>query len=120
LSSFSEPNLGKKCTYNNLISSKKNYLSNNSANSYHIHDVGAANAYLALQAAEMGFQVHQMGGFDVEKTISTFNLNQEIETPVTFIAVGYQAEADILPQNIREMELKPRTRKAISDFLKKF
>jgi len=98
---------------------RKLYSENNSPNKFYLQDVGAANAYIALQACEMGFQVRQMGGFDLDKTLQTFEINPEIETPISFIAVGYKGEADLLPENMREMELKLRVRKPISDFLTK-
>lgn len=52
---------------------------------------------------------HQMGGFDGDKLKSEFNI-QERFTPMAMIAIGYQAEIDVLDENYHEAELKPRTR----------
>ncbi|HDQ15578.1 MAG TPA: hypothetical protein ENN45_00790 [Bacteroidetes bacterium] len=97
----------------------KNYKFNSKPNNYYMHDVGAANAYLVLQVAELRFQAHQMAGFDIVKTISTFNIDSENYSPITFIAVGYQGDAESLPENLRNAELQPRTRKENNLFITK-
>lgn len=98
---------------------RKNYKRNEKPNAYFQHDVGAANSYLALQAAEMGFQVHQMAGFDYERTVKTFNIIPEKYAPVTFIAVGYKGEAETLPDNLQAAEKAERTRKEVKEFTMK-
>ncbi len=97
---------------------RKKYEKNKSPNAYFLHDVGASNSYLALQAAEFGFQVHQMAGFDTEKTIEVFNLDKEEFIPNTFIAVGYAGNPDVLPENLRVAETSKRTRKNTTEFVK--
>ena len=42
-----------------------------------MHDVGAANISIALQAASMGMQLHQMAGFDVEACARLLGLDTE-------------------------------------------
>lgn len=44
----------------------KNFPRTDVYNRHWMHDVGAANISIALQAASMGMQLHQMAGFDVE------------------------------------------------------
>lgn len=44
----------------------KNFPGTDVYNRHWMHDVGAANISIALQAASMGMQLHQMAGFDVE------------------------------------------------------
>ncbi|MBN2893228.1 MAG: nitroreductase family protein [Bacteroidales bacterium] len=95
---------------------RKNYKKNESPNAYFLHDVGAANSYLALQAAELGFQVHQMAGFDFDKTIETFKIIPKKYLPATFIAVGYKGDADLLPENLKIAEKAERVRKDITEF----
>lgn len=90
----------------------------NSENKYFMHDVGAANAYLCLEAAALGFQAHQMAGFDRKKTIETFNIDEQLFCPVTFIAIGYAADLETLPENIRTAETRIRNRNNNETFTK--
>ena len=71
---------------------KKNFDFKNIPNGKALHDMGAANISIGIQAAEMGLQVHQMGGFDKEKVIELLQLEKEYYEPVTMIAVGFPEE----------------------------
>ena len=81
-------------------------------NRYGPHDTGAASACLALQGAAMGLAVHQMGGFDAQKAREAFSI-PEGYTPMAMIAVGHPAAADVLDEETRAKELKPRSRNAL-------
>lgn len=96
---------------------KKNYDHQNRPNKNALHDIGAANVSIAIQAAEMGLQVHQMGGFDKEKAAKYLRLETENFEPVTIIAVGFQSDADQLPDDLKKRELQPRKRKEIGEFV---
>jgi nitroreductase len=96
---------------------KKNYDYQNRPNKNALHDLGAANVSIAIQAAEMGLQVHQMAGFDKEKAAKYLQLENENFEPVTMIAVGFQGEADQLPEDLKVRELQPRKRKEIGEFV---
>ncbi len=85
---------------------------NNLPNGKALHDTGAANTSLAIQAAHMGLQVHQMGGFDKEKARLYLKLAPEIYEPVTFMAVGVPGDPNQLPDDLKKRELEERTRKA--------
>ena len=76
------------------------------------HDTGMASLSIALQAVALGLIVHQMGGFDPEKARAAFSIPAEY-TPMAMIAAGYQAEPDILDEETRAKELKPRSRKPL-------
>jgi nitroreductase len=76
------------------------------------HDTGAADLSLALQAVTLGLIVHQMGGYDAAKTRESFGIPEEY-TPQAMIAVGYQASPDVLDEDTRQKELKPRSRKPV-------
>ena len=78
------------------------------------HDTGAASVSMALQATAMGLMVHQMGGFDADKARAAFGIPAEY-TPMAMIAVGYQASADVLDEETKAKELKPRGRKSLSE-----
>jgi nitroreductase len=78
------------------------------------HDTGAASVCMALQAVVIGLAVHQMGGFDAEKARAAFGIPAEY-TPMAMIAIGYQAEPDVLDEETRKKELTPRARKALAE-----
>lgn len=78
------------------------------------HDTGAASVSMALQAVALGLALHQMGGFDAEKARAAFDIPAEY-TPMAMIAVGYQAEPDILDEETRAKELRPRARKPLAE-----
>ncbi len=95
-----------------VLSMARRYFSrNDKPNRHYMHDTGAANTTLVLQAASMDIYGHMMAGFHIDKTIETFELPDEIE-PVCFIALGYLGSLD-------ESQLKPRSRKPLRDFVKK-
>jgi nitroreductase len=81
-----------------------------------MHDVGSASAQLTLEANSRGLRVHQMAGFDAEKARQTFAIPPDWE-PVAAMAIGYPGNPDSLPENLRERELAPRTRKPSSEFV---
>ncbi len=85
---------------------------NGKPNRYGQHDTGAASVYLALQGAAIGLAVHQMGGYDAQKARAAFNIPEEY-TPMAMIAVGYQASPDVLDEETKAKELKPRSRKPL-------
>jgi nitroreductase len=96
---------------------KKNYDYQNRPNKNALHDLGAANVSIAIQAAEMRLQVHQMGGFDKVKAAEYLKLDTENYEPVTVIAVGFQGDAGQLPEDLKLRELQPRKRKEIREFV---
>lgn len=71
---------------------KTHFEFQNRPNRKALHDLGAANISLAIQAAEMGLQAHQMGGFDKDKAAELLKLEKENVEPVTMIAVGFPAD----------------------------
>lgn len=85
-------------------------------NKYAVHDTALAVANLILQATSMGLHAHQMGGFDGSKARAAFGI-PETHDPVAMIAVGYVADADTLPDDLRERERQPRARKPLDEFV---
>ncbi len=98
-----------------LSLARKTFAANGKLNRHALHDVGAANANLLLQAAAMDIFGHQMGGFDWDKTIESFSIPENME-PVCFIALGYLDEPDTLEEPFRTREVTPRTRKPLETF----
>jgi nitroreductase len=78
------------------------------------HDAGAASMSLCVQAVALGLMVHQMGGFDAAKARALFAIPEQF-TPMAMIAVGYQADAALLEDDLRARELAPRKRRALGE-----
>ena len=78
------------------------------------HDTGAASVSMALQAVALGLIIHKMGGYDPEKARAAFAIPADY-TPMAMIAVGYQAEPDILDEETKAKELRPRARKPLAE-----
>lgn len=92
----------------------KNFNHNGQPNRWATYDTGAASTSLALQATALGLIVHQMGGFDADKARTAFNLPEDCQ-PMAMMAVGYQAEADSLDDDFKDMELQERSRAELKD-----
>lgn len=96
---------------------KKQFDYKNRPNGKALHDVGAANVLLAVQAAEMGLQVHPMGGFDKEKTAEFLQLDTEKYEPVIIIAVGFPDTERVETEELKQRRLQSQTRKELKDFV---
>ena len=92
----------------------KTFTHNDQPNRWSQYDTGAASMSLCLQAVAMGLATHQMGGFDAEKCREYFALPKNCE-PMSVIAIGYQADADLLSADLKTTESKPRSRKTLND-----
>lgn len=89
------------------------FAHNGKPNRWGQHDTGAASLSIALQAVWLGLIVHQMGGYDAAKARAAFSIPEEY-TPMAMIAVGYKASADVLDEETKQKELRPRSRKPIA------
>lgn len=88
---------------------RKNFIRNDKPNTSARYDLGAANAFISLQANNLGLNVHQMGGFDRQKATDSLSIPDTHE-PVVIMAIGYPGEADLLPENLKQRELALRER----------
>jgi nitroreductase len=93
-----------------------NFQHNGQPNRHAFHDVGQAAANLALQATSLGLQIHQMGGILPEKAREIFGIPEGFEA-VAGIALGYPGDPASLPDGMRQQEVAPRQRKALSSFV---
>ncbi|MCX7067136.1 MAG: nitroreductase family protein [Methylococcales bacterium] len=91
-----------------------NFNHNDKPNRWAMYDTGAACANLSLQATALGLIVHQMGGFDAEKTRELFHLPHDC-TPMAMMAVGYQADVDVLHEDFKAIELDQRSRATLGE-----
>jgi nitroreductase len=92
-----------------LSMSRKTHLRNGAINGSARYDVGAANAFLSMQATHLGLNVHQMGGYDRNKAIETLNI-PETHEPIVIMAIGYPGDAENLPEHLKQREVAPRER----------
>ena len=103
-----------------LLSVGKNIFSpgpyTGAANPYALHDTGAASAYLALQATALGLYAHGIGGFDRERARTHFHIPADFDIGACW-AIGHLGDPDTLPENLKQQELAPRSRKPIADFV---
>ena len=95
---------------------RKNFTRNDRPNAAARYDLGAANAFLSLQATHLGLNVHQMGGFDIEKLKTNLRV-PDIYEPVIVLAIGYPGEPENLPEHLKLRELAPRERFTQREFV---
>src|SRR5215213_2012373 len=86
-----------------VIVAHKVFALNGKANPVHLFDVGAAFENIALQATAMGLVIHGMQGFDFDNAHSALNVPDDYAVAAMF-AAGRPAEADILPEALRDRE----------------
>jgi nitroreductase len=92
------------------------FAKNSKPNRHHLHDTGAASAALAIQAASMGLQVHQMAGFDAARAREALGIPADFE-PAAAIAVGYPGPAELAQEEFRAGETAPRVRRPVEEFV---
>jgi nitroreductase len=85
-------------------------------NRHALHDTGMAVENLVIQAAALGLLAHQMAGYDVEKARTRCQIPSGFE-PVAMIALGYPGDPAVLPDYLRQREVKLRERQPIGDFV---
>lgn len=90
------------------------FLKNNKDNFWAMYDCGSAAENICLEAVNQGLMAHPMAGVDFIKLKNEFSFPEEI-IPVSVIAVGYQAEADILDDEMKASEIAPRERKELNE-----
>ncbi len=90
------------------------FAHNGKPNRWTQHDTGMASLSIVLQAVALDLIAHQMGGFDAEKARAAFGIPAEY-TPMSMIAIGYQAGPEVLDEETRKKELAPRARKPVPE-----
>jgi nitroreductase len=83
-------------------------------NRWGMFDAGAAANNLYLQAVALGLAAHPMGGFDVDKIKQTFNVPEGF-MPMAMIAVGYQADQNVLEGDLLNSEVAERNRQPLEE-----
>lgn len=97
-----------------LAFAKNTFSGNGNENRHARHDVGAASAFLTLQAAKLDLYVHQMAGILPDVIEETFDLPDGVE-PVTGLALGELGDPSDLPEKLEQREYADRSRKPLSE-----
>jgi nitroreductase len=92
------------------------FVRNNNPNRAAIHDLGLASAALTLEATARGLFVHQMIGILPDRAREVYLIPEGVQ-PLTGLAIGNAADPSALPENLRERDLAPRSRKALAEFV---
>lgn len=80
------------------------------------YDTGLAVGNLTVQAMAEGLMLRNMGGMDRDKARLIYSI-PETHEPICALAIGYPAVPATLPDDQRQRELAPRTRKPLSEFV---
>lgn len=99
-----------------LSVAKTRFSHNDSPNNYGVHDLGAADGFITLQAASMGIFTHQMAGFDQAKAREAFGI-PEMYAIGSVMALGYQGDLSVLGEPYQGQEQSPRSRKPLSEIV---
>ncbi len=99
-----------------LSLARKNFSVNGRPNTTAKYDLGAANAFLTLQATALGLNIHQMGGYNHEKAVLNLNIPEGYELGV-IMAIGYPGDPESLSDNLRQREIAPRQRYVQNEFV---
>lgn len=81
-------------------------------NRWALYDTGAAAMSLAAQATELGIMAHQMGGINAKKLKADFKVPDRYEC-ITVVALGYQMEPCLVPEELKTREFSPRKRRPL-------
>lgn len=88
------------------------FRKNKKPNHWAEFDTGAASLNIYLQSVNLGLMAHPMAGFDEDKLSEVFNIPDNF-SPKAMIAIGYQAEPEILDDDYRESETEERFRRPL-------
>lgn len=78
------------------------------------YDCGAAAMSLSVQATALGLMVHQMGGFDPARIRAEFAIPERYDC-MAMMTLGYQLPEQRIPEDLREREYAPRSRREIPE-----
>jgi len=74
------------------------------------YDLGQATSAMAIEAAGLGLQLHQMAGLDRARAKPELGIPEDVDVAVA-IALGVPGDASSLPEPLATREVAPRVRK---------
>jgi nitroreductase len=89
---------------------------NNQDNRAAVHDLGLATGNLVVEATARGLSVHQMIGILPDKAREIYQIPEHFEA-WTAMAIGYKADPNKLAATLKELDLTPRQRKPLREFV---
>jgi len=92
------------------------FARNDKRNAAAEHDLGLASANLCIEATARGLYVHQMIGILPDRARELYAI-PEGSSALTGLAIGHLGDAAALPENLRERDRGPRTRKPLGEFV---
>jgi nitroreductase len=92
------------------------FARNSQPNAAAEHDLGQATATLTVEATSRGLCVHQMIGLLPDKVRELYRIPEGVR-PLTALAIGYPADAGVLPEHLRGSDLAIRTRRPLAEFV---
>jgi len=87
---------------------------NGKPNRWAEYDTGQASSAMAIEAAALGLQLHQMAGFDAAAARAAFAIPADVE-PLAAMVLGRPGPADALPEKLAEREVAARARKPATE-----
>ncbi|MFK7820712.1 MAG: nitroreductase family protein [Planctomycetaceae bacterium] len=99
-----------------LTCANQQFIRNSKPNTAALHDLGLAVGNLSVEATARGLIVHQMKGFLPDKAREAYDVPEQIEL-VTAIALGYAADPETLPDDLKQRDLAERHRKPLAKFV---
>lgn len=94
----------------------KYYSSTGQPNGIAKYDLGQAIGNMSAQATSEEIYLHQMGGYNRQIIIDSFQISEAFE-PVIVIAAGYLGHPETLEEPFKTRELAERSRKPIATFV---
>lgn len=92
------------------------FAGKDTANIHAWFDLGQATSAMAIEAAGLGLQIHQMAGFDRARAKQELGLPEDVDAVVA-IALGRPGDAASLPEPFATREAAPRVRKPAAGFV---
>ncbi|GAA5509465.1 nitroreductase family protein [Novipirellula caenicola] len=99
-----------------LCCTRLKFSRNGKPNAAATHDLGLAAGNICFEATARGLSVHQMIGIHSDKAREVFEVPEDIQ-PLTAMAIGYAADPESLPEELKQRDQATRQRKPLSEFV---
>ena len=99
-----------------FVCARRTFEANGNPNPHSWYDAGAAAAQIGLQATALGLVVHQAAGIDRDKVRAEYGVPEDVDV-CAGLALGYQGDPDLLPEELPGREREPRKRKPLGELV---